>query len=1049
MRRCAYHKQLAQAVVTVVWLLLGPLPLARAQPDYKKDIKQCLETQTPAQCEAGLPACERMLGMWAQFQFSSEVAAANRGLLSKAAWCENQLGRYAQAEEHYGSVLVLDQRLHGSEHSAVATSLNNVAFVLIPQGKYEAAEKLLKQALTMMQKQPGDEHPDLASILNNLAFVLERQGRYEESETFHRRALTMMQKQLGAEHPAVATSLNNLAIVLDSQGKYEAAETMCEQALAMKQKVLGAEHPSVAISTNNLATVLVHQGKYEAAETLFRQALEMIQKQLGAEHPDVATSLNNLAGVLESRGKDEEAEKLHRRALTMRQKLLGAEHPAVAASLDNLAVVLSGQGDYEEAEKLHRQALAMRRRLLGAEHPDVATSLNNLAGVLLPQGKGEEAEKLHRQALTMRRKLLGAEHPDVTQSLNNLAGVLSRQGKDEEAETLFRQALAMREKHLGVQHPDVATSLNNLADMLIRRGQFLTAQTLFTKAAQIEETVLRMTSSETRMRSALDRVRGAEDVMYGLLLDHPNDTNQKRLVMTIALLRKGRSAEAGMIANRVLHQSRSKPKAKQRIEQWEQVRQQRESLLFGGGGHLSRMAYQARLKELNQQADDLESQLAATMPELRQFQPPKFNEILAAVAARLPKDGALLEIVRAQPFRFNAKGTEERWATPHYVALVMTADQQVIVKDLGAAATVDGQVQTLLSALRSPVSEPIQSAKAMYEQVLKQALPESAQQVYLSLDGTLSLVPFDALHDGTDYLLGRKSFHYLTSGRDLLRTDTTESKQAALLLADPDFGQAGQSQGTSGSETFYRRLSRLKRLPGAQQEAKQIGPLLHVAPIVGQAAKEAVVRASQAPWVLHIASHGLFLNRRDLPRSGGRGGELFGSPLAERKGVLVGDFGRAALRMRGDTDSLSRSALVLADAAQGESAQSAAEDGLLTSEEARSLDLIGTQLVVLSACDTGQGELSVGQGVYGLRRAFLVAGAETLVTSLWQVSDSATGNLMEKYYQKLFKEKKGRLEGMQEAMKEMKAKYNHPYYWAPFLVIGSDGPLRPPTSLNH
>ena len=155
------------------------------------------------------------------------------------------------------------------------------------------------------------------------------------------------------------------------------------------------------------------------------------------------------------------------------------------------------------------------------------------------------------------------------------------------------------------------------------------------------------------------------------------------------------------------------------------------------------------------------------------------------------------------------------------------------------------------------------------------------------------------------------------------------------------------------------------------------------------------------------------------------------------------------MRMRGDTEALSRSALVLADVAQGENAKSAAEDGLLTAEEARSLDLYGTQLVVLSACDTGQGELSVGQGVYGLRRAFLVAGAETLVTSLWQVNDTATGKLMQTYYQKLLKEKRGRLEGMQEAMKEIREKYTHPYYWAPFLVIGNDGPLRPPVKLSQ
>jgi CHAT domain-containing protein len=246
-----------------------------------------------------------------------------------------------------------------------------------------------------------------------------------------------------------------------------------------------------------------------------------------------------------------------------------------------------------------------------------------------------------------------------------------------------------------------------------------------------------------------------------------------------------------------------------------------------------------------------------------------------------------------------------------------------------------------------------------------------------------------------------------------------------------------------GTETFYQRLAKLTRLPGALREAGFIGGLLSIAPRVGAAATEAVVRSSPAPWVLHIASHGLFLGGESWAGAGGRSAP----ELAQRKGVLFGDFATESLKINGDPDALSRSALVLAGAARGDQAKSAAEDGLLTGDEAQSLDLRGTQLVVLSACGTGQGELSVGQGVYGMRRSFLVAGAETLVSSLWQVSDEATGKLMEVYYQKLLVEKKGRLEAMQEAMQQMREQYRHPYYWAPFQVIGSDGPLRPPANL--
>lgn len=153
-------------------------------------------------------------------------------------------------------------------------------------------------------------------------------------------------------------------------------------------------------------------------------------------------------------------------------------------------------------------------------------------------------------------------------------------------------------------------------------------------------------------------------------------------------------------------------------------------------------------------------------------------------------------------------------------ALVMPAGQQIAVHDLGEAVSLDSQVEMLLSSLRSPVSDPTKSANARYDQVLKPLLPPTARHLYLSLDGSLSLVPFDALHDGTDY----------------------------LLLVDPDFGRALAVQGTEKSETFYRRLAGLTRLPGAQEEAKQIGPLLHVAPVVARAAKESVVRVARAPW---------------------------------------------------------------------------------------------------------------------------------------------------------------------------------------------------------
>jgi CHAT domain-containing protein len=549
------------------------------------------------------------------------------------------------------------------------------------------------------------------------------------------------------------------------------------------------------------------------------------------------------------------------------------------------------------------------------------------------------------------------------------------------------------------------------------------------------------------MQALLEFLRSEEDAIYGLLLKS-DDQGLRQLALRTALLRKGRVAEAGAQANRLLHNNLKSPAVRQVFLAWQRSRQQREALLYGGPGVLPSLEYQRRLQALKLESESLETQLAATFPELRQLNPPPFEVIVPAVASRLPNDGVLVEVVWALPYLQQGGSSEENIGSPHYVAILLFPNQQVVVQDLGAAARIDDSVQKLRQALRVSGSDPVVAARALFDQILAplQKRLEGRKNLFLSLDGSLNLVPFDALHDGSDYLLGRYHFHYLTSGRDLLRDSSGGPGQPALVLADPDFAKAAPSVGTAENKTFYNKLAALQRLPGARREAERIAPLVASLPLVGSAAKESVVRAAHAPWVLHIASHGFFLDSQEIGRPSGR--RAFHS--GQRKGVMIGNFGAEPLNLRGDVESLSRSALVLAGAAQGDQAKTAAEDGLLTAEEARSLDLFGTQLVVLSACDTGEGDLSAGQGVYGLRRAFLVAGAETLVTSLWSVSDTATGKLMERYYHKLLKEKKGRLEGMQEAMQGMRAQpqYSHPYYWAPFLVIGSDGPLRPPAGLR-
>ena len=831
-----------------------------------------------------------------------------------------------------------------------------------------------------------------------------------------------------------------------ANGHFAQALPACQTVLRNAEKLLGHEDESVGYWLLILGRAYHGCGRYADAIPLVQRALRILQKIHGEQHSDVAAALNNLAALYAAQGQYPQAESLHKRSLGILEKTLGPGHHHVAASLDNLALLYQAQGQYAQAEPLHKRSLNIYIKTLGPSHPHTTIPLTNLAGLYVAQRQYAQAEPLCKRILDIREKVLGPTHPDVATPLNNLAYLYEAQGQAAQAEPLYKRSLNIREMALGLEHPEVASSLNNLASFYLGRAQLAKTLPLLRQAASIRETQLRTTVSETRMQALLDTLRREEDAIYGLLL-RPNLPGATELALQVALLRKGRVAAAGAAANLVLQRSLGKPEIAQQFNEWQSLRQQHEALLFGGLGKLSPAAYRHRLQETKLRAEALEAQIASALPEIRALQPPKMNEIVAQVATKLPTGSALVEVVWTEPFQGSASADGNVWGKPHYVALALFPDRRIATVDLGEAATVDTLGLELRLALASPGTDPVPAAKGLYQQVMPRLLAQlgEVRDLYLSLDGTLNVLPFDALHDGSDYLLGRYRFHYLTSGRDLLRERSSRVPSDPLVLANPAFGRTEASDAKAGETSLYLRLAGLPSLPGSLREAEAIAPLLGIKPLVGAAAREEAVRASAAPRILHIATHGLFPQDVELTPLLPQNGEVRGfSSLHRERSKPVGVA--EAERLPGALSAMNRSALVLADAARGASSPDSAHDGLLTADEARSLDLDGTQLVVLSACETGRGGLSTGQGVYGLRRAFLVAGAETLVTSLWRVNDAATGELMTAYYQKLLDKKQpgDRLGAMVEAMQELRRKpgHSHPYYWAPFLVIGSDGPLR-------
>ncbi len=907
----------------------------------------------------------------------------------------------------------------------------------------------------------GCGRSDSFTSLYDKAIKLYDAGLYAPALAQGENALAKAEAERSNRDPAIANCLDLLGVLHGLQGEFAQAEPLLQRALAMREEALGQDHPAVADSLTNLANLYYSQGLYARAEPLYERAFAIREEALGRHHSDVATSLNNLALIYSSQGLYARAEPLLQRALTIQEEALGENHPDVARSLNNLANLYEAQGLYARAEPLLQRALTIQEEALGRNHPDVGASLNNLANLYEAQGLYARAEPLYARALAIWEQVLGRNHPDIARSLNNLANLYCAQGLYARAEPLYERALAIWEQVLGHDHPDIADSLNNLAQFRLAQDHLAESVSLFTRAFSISERRLRqeaLSFSEARLTRFLQHLRTDEERLYALLRAHPEDEGVRRLALSAVLLLKGRSVEELADTSRTLYQSLG-AQDRRAFEQLRGLRSQLATLSIQGPGRRSLKDYQQQLQALANQGDTLEAELAKRSAVLRaRTALPTPTEIVDRVAEALPKDSALVEFIAyADRPLLIAPGTPvPTGRLPlRYLALVLLPHADIRVVDLGLAEPVDRAAAGLREALANHAATFQPAAEALYQLAFQPLLPllGNTRHVFLSPDGQLGLVPFEALHDGEQFLVDSFDFTYLTSGKDLLsRTQETAPAASVVVLADPDFSAsppppaAFTAQAPASAErsaSIARFFSTLREepvhrtwaavpLPGTRQEAESIHLLFPEAQLFlgSEATKERLLHLP-TPGILHLATHGFFLED---------------TPAAVTSARTVGHFGALGEdpEVSPPPDPLLRSGLLLAGASALSSsglAQPPPESALVTALELAGLNLWGTQLVVLSACDTGRGDVKLGQGVYGLRRAFVVAGAETVVMSLWMVDDTTTSTLMEAYYRNLLAGQ-GRAAALHSAMRSLRAAKPHPYYWAPFIALGRDTPLR-------
>ncbi|MFC1489385.1 tetratricopeptide repeat protein [Thermodesulfobacteriota bacterium] len=952
-----------------------------------------------------------------------------------------QQGKYAEAARIGERVLIIRKNIHGDGHSETAPSYNNLALIYKSMGDYAKAEPLYKLALEIDEEQLGPDHPVTATNMNNLGDLYWAMGDYERAKPLLKRALAVRVKVLGPDHIETAGTLNNLALLYFTLGDYARAEPLFHRSLKIYKNALGPNHRKIATVLDNIGQLYQKTGEYEKAEPLLKQALEIAFKVSGPNHPKTAGPLNSLGLLYESMGDFDKAKAMYQLALGILEKTLEQDNPHLVLAINNLAVIYTLIGEYPEAEILFNRALTIAQKVLGPDHPDTALTLNNFAVLYDNMKRFSKAETLYKQALKIDEKTLGGNHPNVARDLNNLAFLNQAMGNYDRAEPFYKRALEIKEKALGPDHPDTALTLFNLAFMYGTQGRNNESLALFKQGLTIQDrfirNVLRIGNERQKLLLIKDQAGGYEGILSLIHLKFAKDPKALRLGLDIVLSRKGMVFDAQARQRQALMSSVD-PKAKEAWKELSSLRTKLAKLFMVKPNKISAEEYHSKIVSLQWKIEKLESSLAAMNPLMAEEMEQR-QATVEKVASILPKGSVLAEFVRIGLFDWD----KCKWSGKKtYLVFILHPDRRIELVPLGDADKLDEKVQTLMGRissipnLQSDLKIQNDSAEELYSVLWEPltGLVGNAVDVIVSPDGILNLVSFSALRGPEDrFLIEDLNITYVTSGRDLLRGKSGfQSESDLFIAANPKFDMEVQTKPNTGQshKKGFRSAGftfKFPPLPGTAEEAREIPHLLPgkiKVVVTGEDATESAVLNVRRPKTLHLATHGFFLKDQEAIPANANLRPSFKSTLP-----------------KGFENPLVRSGLAFAQADNASKAKTSI-DGLLTALEVSGMDLHGTELVTLSACETGVGEVKAGEGVFGLRRAFALSGARNLMMSLWPVNDSITAGQMISFY-RFYGKGTSPAEALRKAQLETIATLRKRFgvaptsLWAPFILQGT------------
>ena len=943
------------------------------------------------------------------------------------------LGDYSNAVELGTQALNIRKQVLGETHPYYATSLSDLARYYSYLGNYSKAVELDTRALNVRKQVLGESHPDYATSLSNLASYYSYLGDYSKAVELGTQSLNILKQALGATHPDYAASLSNLASYYLYLGDYSKAVELGTQALDIRKQVLGESHPDYANSLNGLACYYSNLGNYSKAVELGTQATNILKQVFGESHPGYAISLSGLASYYSNLGNYSKAVELGTQAMNIRKQVLGESHPDYAASLSDLAVYYSNLGNYSKAVELGTRALNVRKQVLGESHPYYAASLSNLASYYFGLGDYTKAVELGTQAMNILKQVLGESHPYYASSLRALASYYSFLGDYSKAVELGTQALNIFKQVLGESHPDYSNSLSNLARFNYLAGNYGEAYKLLNSSSQHRKEIMLNQFKGATSKERLNlwkkygeefaylpmfclKARAYESVgeVYdnsalfakGLLLNA--ETSLRDLILESGDTAAEKQFESMQKIRTVLNKQYEKPIAERKLncDSLENVADQMERELVQ-----SSKAYGDFTRNLTISWKEVQKGLSDGDMAVEFISFPKFG-----VDTILEREGV----------QYVALTLKKGYDKPKMITLFEESELDAIPENRWYADT------ALCHLVWGQLGDELRGVK----------------NVYFSPDGVLYNIGIEHLPcSATENMGERYNMFRLSSTRELaIGREQPSAKSSALYgglqyyVPPTELLAYNQKKGYS-----WRSASRdvFEPLPETKTEVDNISALLkghnYDAPAIyaGDEGTEESFKAlsGKRTRIIHLATHGCYITPDEADRQRK-------SEMQQRLAILrVGNDKGLGTE---EDEALTRSYLAMSGGKMcwtSDTIPEGLDDGLLTAQEISRLDLRGCDLVVLSACETGLGDIT-SEGVMGLQRGFKKAGVQSIVMSLWKVADRPTQEFMTEFYRHLTAGE-GKRASFLAAQRFLKEKYptnlpnddGRPPYWASFIIL--------------